>query len=221
MTHLWPSLCLSLQIATGATVLAALVGIPLAYWLARSRLPGLAIIEALCTVPLVLPPTVVGYLLIAALGVQSPVGGWLRNHLNFRFIFSQSGAILAAAVVGLPLLLIPARAAFASVGREMEDVARLMGAGPFAVFFHVNLPLARKGIAGGLLLAFARALGEFGATVMVFGNFADRQTLPIAIWADYEAGDMNSAVPAVLLLISISLFVIAIYNGSGLSRREP
>src|SRR5689334_10883964 len=142
MTELWPSLLLSLRIATAATVLAALVAVPLAHLLARRVFPGKSLVETVLVVPLVLPPTVVGYLLIVAFGIQSPIGRWLDAEFGFRFIFSETGAVLASAVVSLPLLLLPARAAFANVERELEDVARLMGAGPLQLFWHVSLPLA-------------------------------------------------------------------------------
>ena len=218
MSELWVSLGLSLRIAGLATVLTALLAIPLAWFLARVAFPGKSFVEAVIMTPLVLPPTVVGYLLIFMLGIQSSIGGWIDRHFNQRLLFSGWGAVLASAVVSFPLLLLPARAAFASVERELEDVARLMGANAMQIFWHVSLPIARRGIAGGVLLAFARALGEFGATVMVFG--VTRKTLPILIWSKNESSDLGAAVPAVCVLIAVSLGVIAIFNLAGLGRRE-
>jgi molybdate transport system permease protein len=218
MGELYTSLFLSLRIALAATALASLAAIPIAYFLARRVFPGKPIVETILMLPLILPPTVVGYLIIIALGIQSPVGRWMDSTFGFRLLFTQAGAVVASAVVAFPLLLLPARAAFAGVERELEDVARLMGAGPIGVFWHVSLPLARRGIAGGLLLAFARSLGEFGATVMVFGSA--RKTLPVLIWYYNEFAGMNSAAPAVCVLLAVSLIVMGIYNRSGLGRQD-
>jgi molybdate transport system permease protein len=218
MGELWTSLLLSLQVALAATVLATVVAIPLAHLLARRTFPGKAIVETLLALPLILPPTVVGYLIIIVFGIRSPIGYWLNATFGFRLLFTEAGAVVAAAVVSFPLLLLPARAAFANVNRELEDVARLMGAGPISVFWHVSLPLARRGIAGGLLLAFARSLGEFGATMMVFG--ASRKTLPVLIWYYNEFAGMGNAVPAVCMLLALSLIIMAVYNRSGLGRQE-
>jgi len=135
-------------------------------------------------------------------------------------LFNWHGAVVASTVVALPLLYLPARAAFAGIERELEEVARMMGAGRLSVFWHVSLPLARRGIASGLLLAFARALGEFGATVMVMGDLPGRQTLPIAIYNDYISGDLRAAAPAVAALTVVSLAVIVLYNRSIFGRRE-
>jgi molybdate transport system permease protein len=208
---------LSLKIATIATIVAGVVGVAIAYVVSRRRFRGKAIVEALICLPLVLPPTVVGYLLIVAFGKQSFIG----RLFNYSIVFRLEGAILAAAVVALPLIYIPSRAAFASVSREMEDVARLLGANWLERFWHVSLPLARRGITAGLILGFARALGEFGATMMVFGYTTGRVTLPISIYTDYEQGaDFSHALPAVLTLIAISLVVMLLYNRSSLSRQD-
>ena len=209
---------LSLRIALVATALVALAGVPLAFALARGRFPGRGVVDLLITVPLVLPPTVVGYLLILLLGRQSFAGAWLERLFGFTLMFNVTGAALAAAVVALPLLYLPAKSAFASVDRELEDVARLFGANPLQIFWHVSLPLARRGIAAGLLLAFARALGEFGATVMVFGM--TRQTLPVSVYLEAETGDLRRALPAVFLLGAISMLVIFVYNRWGVGTRE-
>lgn len=222
MSDLWRPLLLSLGVATMATVLVASVGVPLAYLMARRRFAGRSFLEALITVPLVLPPTVVGYLLIMTLGARGWVGSWLRDVTDYSIMFRIEGAVLAAAVVALPMLYLPARAAFAAVEKEMEDVATLMGAGRLATFWHVSLPLARRGIAAGLILTFARALGEFGATVMVLGvsSDPDRMTLPISIWVDYETRNLGHAAGAVAALSVVSLALIMAYNASSVSRQD-
>ena len=211
---------LSLRIALVATALVALVGVPLAFALARLRFPGRALVDVLITVPLVLPPTVVGYFLIVLLGRHSFAGHWLERLVGFTLMFNVSGAALAAAVVALPLLYLPARSAFAGVDRELEDIARLFGANPLQIFWHVSLPLARRGIAAGLLLAFARALGEFGATVMIFGMRDRALTLPISVYLDAERNRMAHAVPAVVLLVAISMLVLLVYNRWGIRPRD-
>jgi len=214
MSDLWPPLWLSLRIATAATVLVALVAIPLAFVMARRAFTGKSILEALLTVPLVLPPTVVGYFIIVTLGARGWIGQWIHRLFDYSVMFRIEGAILAAAVVALPLLYMPAKAAFASVDRELQDIATLLGANRFQMFWHVSLPLARRGIASGLVLAFARALGEFGATVMVFGWQPRRLTLPISIYADYERGELGNAGLAVIALTAVSLGLILLYNRS-------
>jgi molybdate transport system permease protein len=132
-------------------------------------------------------------------------------------LFTVWGAVVASVVVAMPLLFLPAKGAFASVDSELEDVARLMGANPLQVFWHVSLPLARRSIASGLLLAFARALGEFGATVMVLGDIDGKRTLPISIYSHYVEGDLGRAWPAVVLLCGVSFVVMFVYN-RGISR---
>ena len=219
MTDLWPAIFLSLRIAILATALTACVALPLAYGLARRNFAGKGAIEALMLLPLVLPPTVVGYILIRLLGTQSLIGAWLKSSFNYTFLFRVEAAVIAATVVSLPLLYLPAKAAFATVERELEDVAKLMGANRVQTFWHVSLPLARRGILSGLLLAFARSLGEFGATVMVFGAQEGKVTLPISVYLDYET-EPSHALPAVLLLTAISIVVIVLYNRLPATRPE-
>ena len=127
-------------------------------------------------------------------------------------VFRFEGAVLASAVVAVPLLYMPAKAAFGNVDRELEDISRMLGANRLQMFWHVSLPMARRGLLSGLILAFARALGEFGATVMVFGLQPRRLTLPISIYSAYEQGDMNAALPAVVALLGLSLGLIVGYS---------
>jgi molybdate transport system permease protein len=211
---------LSLRIAVIATALVTVVGVPLAFVLARRAFVGRSVIDVLLTLPLVLPPTVVGYALIALLGRRSWAGELLERLTGWTLLFNPDGAAIASAVVALPLLYLPAKSAFAGVDRELEDVARLFGATPLQIFWHVSLPLARRGIAAGLLLAFARALGEFGATVMVLGIRTEQPTLPISIYLDAETGPLTRALPAVLLLVAVSTLVLLVYNRWGVGERE-
>lgn len=222
MTDLWPATQLSIQIALSATLLATLIAVPVAFTLARWAVPGRSLIETLLTVPLVLPPTVVGFLILMLAGARSPIAKWIERWLgiDYSIAFSFHGAVIAATVVSLPLVYLPTRSAFAHVEREMEDVARLFGANLLQVFWHVSLPMARRGLAAGLMLAFARSLGEFGATVMVFGMFPDKQTLPISIYADYINGDFAHAAPAMAALSAISLVIIFVYNRTSLTVAE-
>lgn len=208
MNELWPLLAFSLGVATAATVFVVLIAVPLAYFSARTRFVGKGLLEAVLTMPLVLPPTVVGYFLIVLFGRRGAAGSFLAKIADgYTILFRPEGAVLAAAVVSLPLLYLPAKAAFAAVDRELEEIAKLMGASALQTFWHVSLPLARRGIFSGLLLTFARSLGEFGATVMVLGAFADRQTLPIFIY-----NEPARAAAAVWALTAVSLVLILLYN---------
>jgi len=221
LSELWGPLKLSLRIAAAATALGALIGIPLALFMSRRRFIGKSLLDALIVVPMVLPPTVVGFVIIEVMGTRGWVGRWLKQAFHYSILFRFEGAVLAAAVVSLPMLYLPAKSGFAAVEREMEDSARLMGASPFQVFWYVSLPMARRGIYSGLLLAFARALGEFGATVMVFGLAQDRLTLPIFIYINYDDPDLFYATAAaVLALASISLALTIAYNRSAAGNQD-
>ncbi len=170
---------LSLQVTLVATVLIVAAGLPLAVLLARARFPGQSLVETAVNLPLVLPPSVVGYFLLLALGAGGPLEAWF----GVRAVFTWVAAAIASAVVGLPLMVQSARAAVAAVDPALERAARTLGSTELAVLWRVTLPLARRGILAGLLLAAARALGEFGATLMVAGSIPGRtQTLPIAIY---------------------------------------
>jgi len=212
LNDLWPPTYLSLRIALAATAITTLLAVPLAFILARRRFAGQTILEAALTLPLVLPPTVVGFVLILCFGRRGWIGHWLDRWFDYTLVFRFEGAVLAAAVVAFPLLYLPAKAAFAAVERDFEDTARLSGASGLQVFWHVSLPMARRGIVSGLTLCFARALGEFGATIMVFGWQSGRITLPISIYTDYVNDDFAHATAAVLTLSAISVATIAFYN---------
>jgi molybdate transport system permease protein len=203
---------LSLKVAFVATLLVALIGVPLAFFMSRRRFAGKGVLDALLIVPLVLPPTVVGYLILIILGSRGLIGAALKRSFGYSILFTWHGAVVASAIVALPLLYLPAKSAFASIEHEMEDIATVMGANPLQIFWHVSLPLALRGIASGLLLAFARALGEFGATVMVMGDLPGKQTLPISIYNDYVSGDLSAAAPAAIALAVVSLLMVLLYN---------
>lgn len=209
MNSLWPAFSLSLQIAIAATVIAVAVAVPVASMMARRTFAGKSIVEAILLLPLVLPPTVVGYLLILMLGAR----GWIsRLFGDYSIVFRFEGAVLASAIVAFPLLYMPTKAAFASVERELEDIARLMGASRLQMFWHVSLPMARRGLGSGIVLGFARALGEFGATLMVFGWQPGRITLPISIYDDWQQGNLSHASGAVIALVALSLIMVSVYN---------
>jgi molybdate transport system permease protein len=220
MNSIAPPLWLSLRIATTATLLTMLVGVPLAFYLARHRFRGRSLVEGLIMMPLVLPPTVVGYLLIIMFGARGWIGRWLHEWGGYSIMFRFEGAVLAAAVVALPMIYMPAKAAFGTVDRELEDMARSLGANRLQLFWHVSIPLARRGLLSGILLAFARALGEFGATIMVYGWTERRVTLPISIWSDFERGEMGHSAAAVVVLSLLSLAIIMTYNASSASRQD-
>ncbi|MCX5660428.1 MAG: molybdate ABC transporter permease subunit [Planctomycetota bacterium] len=214
MLELWPSLYLSLRIALAAMVVTALLALPLALLMSRRRFVGKSLVEALILLPLVLPPTVVGYFLIVAFGARGVVGQYLDQLFGYSILFRFEGAVLAAATVALPMLYLPAKAGFATVNRDLEDIALLLGASRWRTFWRITLPLAWHGILSGLLLAFARALGEFGATVMVFGWSPGRLTLPISVYSDYEQGELGKAAVAAVALTLVSLFLVVLYNRS-------
>jgi len=227
MTGLWGTLLFSLLIALPATALAALVGVPLAYFMARRQFTGKSLVEALVIIPLVLPPTVVGYVLIMMFGRRSLLGEPIANltrdlatyfdpqsdYAGYGLLFTPEGGVLAAAVVAMPLLYLPAKAAFASIEREMEDIAKLNGASGWQTFWLVSLPIASRGVASGLVLGFARALGEFGATVMVMGLMPSRpMTLPVLVYSYWEQGTPSAAIGPVLLLSGIALLLAILFN---------
>ena len=204
---------LTLQVALTATVLCILFGIPVAWALARYRFPGRSLVEALATLPLVLPPTVVGFYLLRSLGRTSPVGKFLEEEIGVRLVFTWEGAALAAAILSAPLLIRTAQAGFAEVDPELERVAATLGRRPLSVFFTVTVPLAIRGVGAGIALAFARAAGEFGATVMIAGNIPGKtRTMPLTVYDAVQAGDIARANETALVLIAISLSSLLIFS---------
>jgi len=203
---------LSLQVATLATAICLVLGVALAWLLARRQFWGRGVLSALVTLPLVLPPTVLGYYLLQVLGRRSLVGEFLEDAFGLRIVFAWEGAVVASTIVALPLMVLSARAAFEAVDPSLENTARTLGRTNLAVFFTVTLPLAWPGVAAGTALAFARAIGEFGATLMLAGNIPGKtQTMPIAIYDAWQSGDAalaNSLVAILTVTSVLSLLVI-------------
>ncbi|TDY97336.1 UNVERIFIED_ORG: molybdate transport system permease protein [Herbaspirillum seropedicae] len=212
MHPVWTPLLLSLKVAGLATLLNLVLGVAAAWGLSRWRSPLRDFIDSILTLPLVLPPTVLGYYLLVLFGRRSTFGAWLES-LGIQLVFTWQGAVLASTVVAFPLVLKAARAAFESVDHQLEDAARVLGVSEAGVFFRVSLPLATRGITAGVLLAFARALGEFGATLMVAGNLPGRtQTLSVAIYEAVQAGD-DGAATFLVVVTSITCIVLLMVAG--------
>ena len=213
MDGAWPALWLSLQVATWATLACLVLGTGVGYALARWRFPGRDLVDTLLTLPMVMPPTVLGYYLLVLLGRKGWLGQWLQDTWGINLIFSLQGAVIAATVVAFPLVFKPARAAFEAIDGQMEDAGRVLGVSEIGIFLRITLPLAWRGILAGVLLGFARALGEFGATLMVAGSIPGKtQTLSIAVYEAVQAG--QDAVANTLVLIT-SLVCIVVLLGAG------
>jgi molybdate transport system permease protein len=203
------ALALSLRVAVLATVVNALVGVPLAYLLARRRFTGRALLDLLVTLPLVLPPTVTGYYLIVLLGRRGWLGAPLYAATGWTIAFTWYAAVVAATVMALPLLVRTARAAIESVDRDLEKAAYTLGRSEWRTALEVTLPLARNGILAGLVLAFARALGEFGATLMLAGNIPGKTaTVPLAIYTAVQTGEQSTVLVLVAILTALSCVVL-------------
>lgn len=213
---------ISLQVSALSTLLCVAYGLPLAWVLARKRFLGRGLLEALVTLPLVLPPTVVGYYLLRGLGQSSALGRFLANDIGLRLVFTWEGAGLAASVLAAPLLIRTAQTAFELVDPELERVAATLGRSRLGVFFSVTLPLAARGIAAGVALAFARSIGEFGATIMVAGNIPGKtRTLSVAVYDAVQAGEVGRANEMALVLVGISaLSLFAFTYAAGLFGRR-
>jgi molybdate transport system permease protein len=215
LTPLW----LTLKVAGVATSMTFVAGVALAFLVARSRFWGREGLDSLCTLPLVMPPTVLGYYLIVFIGNKGWLGHWLKTTFGISLIFTWQGAAVATAVVSLPLIYKTARAAFEGVDPNLENAARTLGASELKVFFRVCLPLAWPGILAGATLAFARAMGEFGATLMIAGNLPGKtQTLSIAVYDAMQAGNDGMATTLVII-ISVVCLTILLVSGKALKVR--
>lgn len=209
MDTAWTALSLSLKVAGCATAIDLVLGVAVGWLLARKRFPGRDLLDTLLTLPMVLPPTVLGYYLLVVLGRNGWLGAWLHQQFGINLIFSWQGAVIAATVVAFPLVFKPARAAFEAVDGQLEQAARVLGLSEAALFFRITLPLAWRGILAGLLLAFARALGEFGATLMVAGSIPGKtQTLSIAIYEAVQAGQDDTANFLVLVTSAVCICML-------------
>lgn len=205
-------LWLTLKVALLATLFAGIAGIGLGWWMARRRFPLHSVLDAALVLPMVLPPTVLGYYLIVLVGRNGVLGQWMERWFGVTLLFTWQGAVLAAAVVAFPLIYKAARAAFEDTDVRYAQAARTLGAGEWEVFWRIVLPLAMRGIAAGLALTFARAMGEFGATLMIAGNLPGRtQTLSVAVYSAVQAGDDRLALTLTLVIsvVCIVLLVIA------------
>jgi molybdate transport system permease protein len=205
----WFPLWLSVRVAGLATVIAAVSGIAIAYLLAKGRFVGRGLLEAIVTIPIVLPPTVLGYYLLTALGVNSPIGHTWERLTGAPLVFTPTAAVIAASISALPFVVRTGRAAIEAVDPRLEAALRVAGHREWRVALLVTLPVAQRGLLAGVALGFARALGDFGATVMVAGNIPGAtQTLPIAVYDSVQSGDYSAARVGSLILAGIAVVVL-------------
>jgi molybdate transport system permease protein len=215
----WTALLLSLRIAIVATAAALPFGIAIGWVLARKQFVGKTLVDGLVHLPLVLPPVVTGYLLLISFGRRAPIGAFLADHLGLVFSFRWTGAALACAVMGFPLMVRPIRLGLEAIDRRLEDAAATLGANPILVFVTVTLPLALPGLIAGIVLCFARALGEFGATITFVSNIpGETQTISAAIYTFTQTPGGDAAAGR-LVLIAIALTLTALIASEWLARR--
>ncbi|HKP74116.1 MAG TPA: molybdate ABC transporter permease subunit [Longimicrobiaceae bacterium] len=209
----WSPVFLSLRVGLAALVVIVVTGTLAARAMTRRHFPGRDVVDGLLVLPLVLPPVVTGFLLLVLLGRNGPVGRFLNAAFGVRLLFTLHAAVLAAVVVAFPLMYQSAKAAFQSVDTRLEDAARTLGAGEMRVFLTVTLPLSWPGLVAGMVLSFARSLGEFGATVMVAGNIpGETTTVPLAIFFLADAGDLRAAGIYALVISAISMVMVVALN---------
>ncbi|EKY26206.1 molybdate ABC transporter permease subunit [Clostridium celatum] len=205
-------LWISLKTAFVATVITFIIGIVISYKMANYRGKGRGIIDGIFTLPLILPPTVVGFFLLLICGKNGVIGKIIMS-FDKNIIFTWSATVIAATVVSFPMMYRTCRSAFEQIDKNMILAARTLGLSESKIFFKIAIPLAWPGIIGGLVLSFARALGEFGATLMIAGNIPGKtQTMPVAIFFAVEGGDMNKALLWVLIIVAISFIMIFLLN---------
>jgi molybdate transport system permease protein len=215
----WTAILLSIRVATVATLVATPLGIALAYLLARHEFWGKSLIDALVHLPLVLPPVVTGYLLLLAFGRRGPIGAFLADHFGIVFAFRWTGAALACGVMSFPLLVRPIRLSIEAVDRKLEQAAETLGGAPWRVFLNVTLPLALPGVLAGMVLGFAKAIGEFGATITFVSNIpGETQTISSAIYSLIQTPDGDAAALR-LVLISVAIAVAALIGAEVFARR--
>ncbi len=209
MTDYLEPLLVSLKTVTVTTAVTFFLGIAAARWMARYEGKFKSLIDGLFILPLVLPPTVVGYILLLVFGVNGPIGKTLLA-FGEKIVFSWEATVIAATVMAFPIMYMTAKGAFEQVEPNIEAAARTLGAGEWRVFWTVTLPLAKAGVIAATVLAFARSLGEFGATLMLAGNIAGKtQTIPIAIYFAIQAGDMDKAMVLCIIVLAISFISLA------------
>jgi molybdate transport system permease protein len=203
---------LSLQVALTATAVSLPFGIGMGYLLARRQFWGKIVVETLLSLPLVLPPVVTGYLLLILLGRRGWIGSWLDQWFGVHLVFTWKAAAIASAVMAFPLMVRSIRVAFAGTDRRLETAARTLGAGRLETFARISLPLARRGVLAGAVLAFARSIGEFGATVMIAGNIpGETQTIPLYIYTEANApGGIEQSARLVVACVLIALVALGV-----------
>ena len=207
-TPLW----ISIKTATLATIVTFFLGILISYWMSNFKGKSKGLIDGLFTLPLILPPTVVGFFLLLLCGKNGPIGTLLEL-FNTSIIFSWAATVIAAIVVSFPMMYRTTRSAFEQIDINILSAARTLGLSEFKIFYKIAIPLAMPGIIGGLVLSFARSMGEFGATLMIAGNIPGRtQTMPLAIFFAAEGGDMQKAMLWVIIIVALSLLLILILN---------
>jgi molybdate transport system permease protein len=210
--ELWTITWFSLATALAATVLMAPPGLALGWVLARRRFPGKALVETLVSLPLVLPPVATGYILLTVLGRRSSLGRWLEDG-GLEILFTWKAVVLAMTVMGMPLFVRTVRAGFEQVNERFEQVAATLGASVTRIFFSISLPLARRFVLAGAILGFSRALGEFGATVMVAGSMPGRtRTLAVSLYTFAETGQDQAAVAVLVIVLAIAFVAVWISN---------
>ena len=209
----WSPLLLSFQVAIAATIIAALLGVALAAWLANGRFPGRDLVDVLLTAPMVLPPTVLGYYLLVSIGRRSLLGSAFESITGSSIVFTRTGAVVAAAVGAIPLVVKSSRAALEGVAPSLIHAARTLGATPLRAFSTVQLPLAKRGIVASLMLAFARSLGDFGVTLMIAGDIpGETQTASLAIYDAIQAHRDADALGMVAVLTACAVGMLYAAN---------
>jgi molybdate transport system permease protein len=211
LTDAWIPLVLSLKVAGIATAINMVLGVAVAYLFARKNFLGKEFLDAMLTLPMVMPPTVLGYYLLVLLGREGPIGAFLKEQFDINLIFTWQGAVIAASIVSFPLVFKGARAAFESTEIYYEQAAQVLNVSDWAIFLRVTLPLAWRGILAGVLLAFARSAGEFRATLMIAGSIPGKtQTLSIAVYEAVQAGQDDVANFLVLLTSVVCMSVLLV-----------
>ncbi len=219
MSEAWQVVGFTAWVSAASTILILPFGLAVAWLLARRDWAGKSVVETLVTLPLVMPPVATGLILLKVLGRRGAVGGFFHDHLHLDIAFTWRAVLAAQAVMSFPLLVMFARTAFAQVNPRLEQIARTLGAGEWRVAWTITIPLAWRGIAGGMIMAFARAVGEFGATIMVAGNIPGQtSTLSLSIYEAVQLGDDATAMK--LLGIAVALAFIAVWVGGFMLRRK-
>jgi len=215
----WTAVLLSLKVGVVATLVATPFGVAIAWLLARYDFWGKSILDALVHLPLVLPPVVTGYLLLLTFGRRGMIGGWLAEHLGLVFAFRWTGAALACGIMSFPLLVRPIRLSIEAVDRRLEQAASTLGAAPWRVFFTITLPLALPGVLAGMVLGFAKAIGEFGATITFVSNIpGETQTISAAIYTLTQVPDGDAAAMR-LVLVAVAISMVALVASEWFARR--